>query len=91
MELAEVREKIRRIDERIAELIKERTDLALHVFNAKKKINCEIVDNRQVEDVLKRAEAFATANGLNPDAMRQIFEILIKMNTEEQERLSREE
>jgi len=90
MDLSAVREEIRRIDLEIAELIKARTDLAIHVYKAKKEQHSEIVDNKQVEDVLKRAEEFAAAHGLNSDAMKRIFEILIEMNTDEQERLLRE-
>ncbi|OFV67309.1 chorismate mutase [Methanosarcinales archaeon] len=90
MDLSAVREEIRKIDLKIAELIKARTDLAIHVYKAKKEQNFAIVDNKQVEDVLRRAEEFAIANGLNSDAMKRIFEILIEMNTDEQERFLRE-
>ncbi len=90
MELSEVRAQIKKIDKEIAELIKERTDLAVHVFNAKKDKNTEIVDNNQVEDVLKRAEEFAALNEIDTDAMRRIFEILIEINTEEQQKLRRQ-
>ncbi|HDM36375.1 MAG TPA: chorismate mutase [Candidatus Syntrophoarchaeum butanivorans] len=91
MELSAVREKIRMIDEKIAELIKERTQLAVDVFNAKRDKNIDIIDNQQIEEVLKRAEAFAVSNGLNPEPVRQIFRILIDMNIEEQQRLMEKE
>ncbi len=90
MELSDVRGKIETIDEEILHLIAERTDLASSVLKLKKGDGKSIKDVMQEQFVLNRAIDRATELNLDTGSIKQIFEILIRMNIERQHELSGE-
>jgi chorismate mutase len=90
MELSDVRGKIGKIDEEILHLIAERTDLASSVLKLKKGDGKSIKDVGQEQFVLNRAIDRATELNLDTGSIKQIFEILIRMNIERQHELSGE-
>lgn len=90
MELSDVRGKIGTIDEEILHLIAERTDLASSVLKLKKGDGKSIKDVGQEQFVLNRAIDRATELSLDTGSIKQIFEILIRMNIERQHELSGE-
>lgn len=90
MELSDVRGKIGKIDEEILHLIAERTDLASSVLKLKKGDGKSIKDVGQEQFVLNRAIDRATEMNLDTGSIKQIFEILIRMNIERQHELSGE-
>ncbi|MEA1864546.1 MAG: chorismate mutase [Euryarchaeota archaeon] len=90
MELSDVRGKIGTIDGEILQLIAERTDLASSVLKLKKGDGKSIKDVMQEQFVLNRAIDRATELNLDTGSIKQIFEILIRMNIERQHELSGE-
>ncbi len=87
MELSDVRKKIEKLDGSIVKLIAERTDLAGTVLELKKAEGKGIDDKEQNHVVLNRAIDLATELNLDTGAIRDIFEILIRMNIERQHEL----
>ncbi len=90
MELSDARKKIEELDEGILKLIAERTDLAGTVLELKKAEGKGIDDKEQNHVVLNRAIDLATELNLDTGSIKQIFEILIRMNIERQHELSGE-
>jgi chorismate mutase len=90
MPLKEVRAKIDKLDNQILNLIEHRTALAKDVLEAKKAEGKPINDVEQNKIVLDRVANAATEKGLDGEQVRQIFEILIRMNIERQHELSGE-
>jgi chorismate mutase len=90
MELSDARKKIEELDKGILKLIAERTDLAGTVLELKKAEGKGIDDKEQNHVVLNRAIDLATELNLDTGSIKQIFEILIRMNIERQHELSGE-
>jgi chorismate mutase len=90
MELSDARKKIEELDTRIIKSIAERTDLAGTVLGLKKAEGKGIDDKEQNHVVLNRAIDLATELNLDTGSIKQIFEILIRMNIERQHELSGE-
>lgn len=90
MPLKEVRARIENLDNRILELIEQRTGLAKEVLDAKKASGLPINDVEQNKVVLDRVTNAATERGLDGESVRRVFEILIRMNIERQHELSGE-
>ena len=90
MELSDVRGKIEQIDGEILKLIAERTDFAGTVLELKRAGGKRIEDGDQEQVVLNRAIDCATELCLDTGAIKQIFEILIRMSIERQHELSGE-
>ena len=90
MELSDVRKRIEELDGGIVKLIAERTDLAGTVLELKKAEGKGIDDKEQNHVVLNRAIDLATELNLDTGSIRDIFEILIRMNIERQHELSGE-
>lgn len=90
MQLKEVRSKIEKLDSQILSLIEQRTALAKDVLEAKKAEGRPINDVEQNNVVLGRVANAATERGLDGEQVKEIFEILIRMNIERQHELSGE-
>ena len=86
----EVRSKIEKLDQEIISLIAERTDLAEEVLESKKEEHRSINDDTQNKVVLDRAANIATEKNLDSGAVKEIYEILIRMSIERQHELSGE-
>lgn len=69
MDLNEIRNKIDKIDDKLAELIDERFTLVEQVANAKIGINKQVLDTAREESILSRI----TANVVHPDSIRTVF------------------
>ncbi len=90
MKLPDVREKIETIDKEILKLIADRTELAGTVLELKKSEGRSIEDGGQEHIVLNRAIDYATELNLDIGSIKQVYEILIRMNVERQHELSGE-
>ena len=90
MDLLDIREKIETIDKEILKLIAARTELAGTVLELKKADGRGITDKGQEQAVLNRATDYATELNLDIGSIKQIYEILIRMNIERQHELSGE-
>ncbi|AFV24966.1 chorismate mutase [Methanolobus psychrophilus R15] len=88
--ITEVREEIAGIDREIVELIHRRVSLAEKVLRAKQKECIQINDGTQNQVVLERATDAATERNLDTSSIKEIFQILIRMNIERQHELSGE-
>lgn len=90
MTIEDVRRKIASIDEQVIELIAQRVELAEDVLHYKHQKNMSINDENQNIVVIERSIAAATEHNLDTAAVKEIFEILIRMNIERQHELSGE-
>jgi chorismate mutase len=83
--LSEHRKEIEAIDEKIIRLIDQRNRMAKRVFEAKKIEGLEINDPQQERLVLGRAMDLATELSLDAGAIKEIFDILIRMSRNKQQ------
>ncbi|MBP1908731.1 chorismate mutase [Methanolobus bombayensis] len=88
--IKEVRTEIEQIDSEIMQLIHKRVGMAAKVLEAKKQEHISINDSAQNSVVLDRAADAAIEMNLDVSAVKEIFNILIKMNIERQHELSGE-
>ena len=87
MALAEHRNEVKDIDEKIVRLIDQRLRLASKIFEAKKAEGKEIRDPGQEKIVLDRAMSLAAELNLDAGAIRDIFQILIRMSLRRQQEI----
>lgn len=87
MDLKSARDEISKIDMQILELIKKRQECADIIHKAKIKENVSVRDEKQRNEVLKRAYETAEEMGADPEMTKEIFEILIRMNEKRQTEL----
>ncbi len=87
MKLAEHRMDVEEIDDKLIELIHQRMEATKKIFQAKKAEGKEISDPQQEKLVLQRAMDQATELNLDAGAIRDIFQILIKMSLQKQQEL----
>nr|WP_321498844.1 chorismate mutase [uncultured Methanolobus sp.] len=85
--IKEVREQIEQIDSEIMQLIHKRVGMAAKVLEAKKLEKININDPTQNDVVLDRAADAAIELNLDVSAVKEIFDILIRMNIERQQEL----
>ncbi len=91
MELEEHRKEVAKIDEKIIRLIHERMEVSKRIFLAKKSNGRSINDPEQEKIVLRRATDLAIELGLDAGAVRDIFQILIRMSLQKQHELQGDE
>jgi len=91
LSLAEHRQEVAKIDERIIGLIKQRVGISKDIFLAKKSEGKGINDPEQEKLVLTRATDMAIELGLDAGAVRDIFQILIRMSLQKQHELQGDE
>ena len=87
MGLLEHRKEIEAIDEQIIRLIDQRNKMAKNIFEAKTQEGLQIGDPEQERLVLGRAMDLATELNLDAGALREIFNILIRMSLQKQHEL----
>ncbi len=87
MELADHRREIEKIDEKIIRLIDQRIDVSKKIFEVKRSERKPISDPEREREVLRRAMDLATERSLDAGAVRDIFEILIRMSIQKQHEL----
>ncbi len=84
MALAEHRKQIEEIDEKIIRLIDQRIAVSKKIFEAKMSEGIPISDPEREKRVLGKATDLATELNLDAGAVRDIFEILIRMSVQKQ-------
>lgn len=90
MSLESVRGEISRVDEELLRLVSRRMELAGLVLEEKRKLGLPINDDRQNEQVLKRAMERATELNVDPAGVREIFSLLIRMSIDRQHEMAGE-
>lgn len=84
--LSDSREKIDEIDNKILDLILERTSLAEDIIAAKKALNKDLFDSSR-EDIIHEKVKNAVANEqINSNKVVQVFDLLASISKEEQEK-----
>lgn len=84
MALAEHRKQIEEIDEKIIRLIDQRIAVSKRIFEAKMSEGIPISDPEREKLVLGKATDLATELNLDAGAVRDIFQILIRMSVQKQ-------
>jgi chorismate mutase len=87
MGLAEHRNEIEEIDEKIIRLINQRIDVSKKIFEAKRLMGKPINDPQRERQVLRKAMDLSTELNLDAGAIKGIFEILIDMSVQKQHEL----
>jgi chorismate mutase len=87
MGLAEHRNEIEEIDEKIIRLIDQRIDVSKKIFEAKRSMGKPINDPQREKQVLRKAMDLSTELNLDAGAIKGIFEILINMSVQKQHEL----
>ena len=86
MSLDELRDEIEEIDAEIVESIARRTYVVESVAQVKKERGMDIHDPEREEAVLERVAERAVALDIDPDDVRDIFELLMDISKKEQRR-----
>lgn len=84
MSLDQVRAEISMVDTAIIRLIAKRQDLANQVAEIKQREGISIHDEKRVAVVLETVSREAEKSGIDPAAVKKIFETLIAMSEERQ-------
>lgn len=80
------REKIDELDDKILELILERTSLAEDIITSKKALNKELFDSSRENIIHNKIKNAVADKQINTDKVLQIFDLLASINKEEQEK-----
>ena len=90
MSLEEIRDDVKKVDLEVLRLLARRMDLAGQIVEIKKKQGLAINDDKQNEQVIKRAMEKALELGLDTGAVKELFTIMIRMSISRQHELSGE-
>ncbi|SFS99743.1 chorismate mutase [Halostagnicola kamekurae] len=80
MDLEELREEIRTIDQELVELIAQRTYVADTIAAVKDERDLPTTDEKQEEQVMERAGENAAQFDLDPNLVKATFRMLIELN-----------
>jgi len=86
LSLDELREEIEEIDRDIVESIARRTYVVESIAEVKKERGMEIHDPEREQRVLERVAERAEALDVDPDDVREVFELLMDISKKEQRR-----
>ncbi|HIH61444.1 MAG TPA: chorismate mutase [Methanobacteriales archaeon] len=87
--LKESRKKIDNIDEKILNLISERTSLARKIIKAKMALNMDIWDPEREKQIEQKTRKIARENKIDENKLIKIMRILTELNKMEQEQILR--
>ncbi|MFT7669397.1 MAG: prephenate dehydrogenase [Planctomycetota bacterium] len=85
-ELGEARASIDAIDVELVELLARRTKIALRAARAKREQGRQVQDPAREEQVLERRRKLASEHSLDPDAVTDVFEAILRFSRSEQRR-----
>jgi chorismate mutase len=86
LSLEELRDEIEEIDREIVESIARRTYVVESIAEVKKERGMEIHDPKREEVVLDRVAERAESLDVDPEDMREVFELLMDISKKEQRR-----
>ena len=86
MSLDELRDEIEEIDREIVESIARRTYVVESIAEVKKERGMEIHDPKREEVVLDRVAERAESLDVDPEDVREVFELLMNISKKEQRR-----
>ena len=89
MNLQEIRTKISQIDEEIINLLGKRFQLIPHIMSEKKKQNLAVFQPEREKQMHQKYWNLALKEHLDPEMLRQIFDLIIReMRTIQEEHLN---
>jgi isochorismate pyruvate lyase len=74
--IEEVRENINRIDQKIVELISQRSNYVVQAAKFKKQMQ-DVKDPARVEEIILKVKGLAVENDLDPDIVEKIYRTMI--------------
>ncbi len=80
------REKIDELDEKIIQLILERTSLAEDIITSKKALNKDLFDSSRENIIHEKVRNAVADKQINTEKVVQIFDLLASISKEEQEK-----
>jgi chorismate mutase len=83
------RKKIDDIDDKIIDLIDERTALAYQIATAKNVLNKDIKDTEREEFIQEKIKKLAKEKNINEISLKQIINILTDLSIQEQKKILR--
>lgn len=90
MELEKAREEIDEIDNSILSLLKRRVSIVKEIGLWKKKEGREVLDPEREEKMLAKLEKKAEASKLNPQFIRNMWDLILKNSRKSQEKVKEE-
>lgn len=87
--LQDSRDKIDLIDDKLIDLIGERTSLAMDIATAKMVLNKDTKDTEREDYIQLKIKKLAKKKKINEVNLKQIMDILIDINKHEQEKILR--
>ncbi|MDP3065298.1 MAG: chorismate mutase, partial [Methanobacteriaceae archaeon] len=88
--LKDSRRKIDMLDEKIIELIAQRTFLASEIVQAKKVLDMQIQDRKREEYIQQKIRDIAREKKIDPASLSQIMSILADLSKKEQKKIIKE-
>ncbi|MEG3224669.1 MAG: chorismate mutase [Methanobacteriales archaeon Met13] len=88
--LKDSRRKIDMLDEKIIELIAQRTFLASEIAQAKTVLDMQIQDRKREEYIQQKIRDIAREKKIDPASLSQIMSILADLNKKEQKKIIKE-
>jgi len=76
-ELERLRAELDTIDSRLLDNIRARVDVCVRIAEVKRRQDIPMMQPHRVGLVQDRAERFARANGLSPEFLRRLYEVMI--------------
>lgn len=76
-DIAELREKLDRTDERLLEEIRKRIETCVEIAHVKRENSIPMMQPHRIGVVQDRAAGFAEQHGMSPDFLRELYEVII--------------
>ena len=76
-DIAELREKLDRTDERLLEELRKRIDTCVEIAHFKRENNVPMMQPHRIGVVQDRAARFADEHGISRDFLRELYEVII--------------
>ena len=80
--LDDLRKNIDDIDEKLVDLLARRIDVVKKIGELKKQNNLPVVDKNRFNNVLGKVEKTAIQQGLSPDFIKELYEVIHKYSCE---------
>lgn len=81
-EIIKLRDQIDNLDKELLGLIAQRIDLVRSIGEEKKKSGINIIDPDREQEIYKKLTAMAQEKGIDPETIKKIWGVLIKISYE---------
>ena len=80
--LDDLRKEIDKLDEQIVKLLAKRIEIVKKIGDFKKQNNLQVLDKNRFAKVLEKVEKTAIQQGLSPDFVKELYEVIHKYSCE---------